>query len=124
MRAYEEPLFLISTVAKMLNIHPQTLRQYEKEWLVKPKRTKGNVRMYSQKDIDRLKYIIYLTREVGANISSIEIILDMQDRLSEYEKRIRELERKIEEIFKYGISCIPTSKSIIPKKSEPLVPIS
>ena len=67
MHGYDEPVYLISIVAKVLSIHPQTLRQYEREGLVLPSRTDGRRRMYSQKDIDRIKLILRLTRDLGVN---------------------------------------------------------
>ncbi|MFW5990526.1 MAG: MerR family transcriptional regulator, partial [Campylobacterales bacterium] len=65
LHSYDEPVFLISVVAKILSIHPQTLRQYEREGLIEPGRTDGKVRLYSQRDIDRIKSILRLTRELG-----------------------------------------------------------
>jgi len=65
MHSYDEPVYLISVVASMLDIHPQTLRQYEREGLVEPSRTQGRMRLYSQRDIDRMKLILRLTRQGG-----------------------------------------------------------
>ena len=61
MKQYEEPVYLISVVAKVLSIHPQTLRQYEREGLLEPSRTEGKMRLYSEKDMDRIKMILRLT---------------------------------------------------------------
>jgi MerR family transcriptional regulator/heat shock protein HspR len=76
MYGYDEPVFLISVVSKVLKIHPQTLRQYEREGLVTPSRTEGKMRLYSQRDIDRIKTILRLTRELGVNLAGVDIILD------------------------------------------------
>ncbi len=69
MHSYDEPVYLISVVASILNIHPQTLRQYEKEGLIEPSRTKGRMRLYSQRDIDRIKLVLRLTRKMGINLA-------------------------------------------------------
>lgn len=90
---YDEPVFLISVVAKMLNIHPQTLRQYEREGLVEPSRTEGKMRLYSRKDMDRIKSILSLTRDLGVNLAGVDVILRLQDKISEYEALISELEK-------------------------------
>ncbi|WP_314300929.1 MerR family transcriptional regulator, partial [Campylobacter showae] len=68
MKQYEEPVYLISVVAKVLSIHPQTLRQYEREGLLEPSRTEGKMRLYSEKDMDRIKMILRLTRDLGVNL--------------------------------------------------------
>ncbi|MDE7255723.1 MAG: helix-turn-helix transcriptional regulator [Helicobacter sp.] len=83
MYSYDEPLYPISVVAKILNIHPQTLRQYEREGLVAPGRTMGKMRLYSERDIDKIKMILRLTRELGVNLAGVDIILRLKDRLDE-----------------------------------------
>ncbi|MBR7046771.1 MAG: MerR family transcriptional regulator, partial [Campylobacter sp.] len=65
MQGYDKPVYLISVVAKVLNLHPQTLRQYEREGLVEPGRTEGKMRLYSERDIDRIKMILRLTKDLG-----------------------------------------------------------
>jgi len=87
----ESPLYLISTVAKMLNIHPQTLRLYEREGLIKPARTEGNTRLYSQEDIERLRTILTLTRELGVNLAGVEIILRLREQIEELQKEVERL---------------------------------
>ena len=87
----ESPLYLISTVAKMLNIHPQTLRLYEREGLIKPARTEGNTRLYSQEDIERLRTILTLTRELGVNLAGVEIILRLREQIAELQKEVERL---------------------------------
>lgn len=88
---YEEPLFLISVVAKVLSIHPQTLRQYEKEGLVEPSRTDGKMRLYSQKDIDRIKLILRLTRDMGVNLAGVDVILKLKTQITEFECLVNKL---------------------------------
>lgn len=74
----ETPVYVISVAAKLVGVHAQTLRLYEREGLVEPHRI-GNRRLYSEKDIRRLRYICYLTREKGVNISGVRIILELYD---------------------------------------------
>ena len=83
MQNYEEPLFLISVVAKVLSIHPQTLRQYEREGLIEPSRTDGKMRLYSQKDVDRVKTILNLTRELGVNLAGVDVILQLKEKIDD-----------------------------------------
>ena len=71
MYSYDEPVYLISVVAKILEIHPQTLRQYEKEGLIQPGRTDGKMRLYSQRDIDKIKTILKLTRDMGVILAGV-----------------------------------------------------
>lgn len=95
MKDYEEPVYLISVVAKVLSIHPQTLRQYEREGLVEPSRTEGKMRLYSEKDLDRIKMILRLTRDLGVNLAGVDVILRLKQRLEEYEAVIEELRANI-----------------------------
>ncbi|EAI3456957.1 MerR family transcriptional regulator [Campylobacter coli] len=88
---YNEPVYLISVVAKVLSIHPQTLRQYEREGLIEPSRTDGKIRLYSQRDIDRIKLILRLTRDMGVNLAGVDVILKLKNQLHEFENLIDEL---------------------------------
>jgi MerR family transcriptional regulator/heat shock protein HspR len=92
----KQPLFMISVVAKMLNVHPQTLRLYEREGLVAPQRTKRS-RLYSLEDVERLAMILRLTRELGVNRSGVEIILRMRRRLESFQKEMEEMMHFLEE---------------------------
>ncbi len=94
MYSYDEPVYLISVVSKILNIHPQTLRQYEREGLIKPSRTEGKMRLYSQRDIDRLKLILSLVRDLGVNLAGVEIILQLKEEIEELQKEIESLKRQ------------------------------
>jgi MerR family transcriptional regulator, heat shock protein HspR len=85
------PLYTIGVVAEMLSIHPQTLRFYEKKGLLKPSRTEGRTRMYSQEDVEELARLIRLTRDLGVNLAGVEIILKMRRRMLEMQRQIEDL---------------------------------
>ncbi|NPA66665.1 MAG: helix-turn-helix transcriptional regulator [Epsilonproteobacteria bacterium] len=112
---YDEPVYLISIVAKILDIHPQTLRQYERENLIKPSRSNGRVRLYSQRDIDKIKLILRLTRELGVNLAGVDIILRLKEQMEEMEKEIAELRDEINTMT--NNRSVPPSKSLVTKKS-------
>ena len=115
MHHYDEPVYLISIVAKILDIHPQTLRQYEKENLINPSRSDGRIRLYSQRDIDRIKLILRLTRELGVNLAGVDIILNLKETIDAMEKEIAELRHNVE-VAKNAHSVSP-EKSLVTKKS-------
>src|SRR2546422_9863249 len=75
--------YMISAVAETYDIHPQTLRLYEREGLLKPSRSEGNTRLYTQEDLERLEFILNLTRDLGVNLAGVEVILNMRRRLEE-----------------------------------------
>ena len=81
---------MISAVAEMYGIHPQTLRLYEREGLLKPSRTEGNTRLYTDGDLERLELILSLARDLGVNISGIAIILQMRERMDEMQRQMGE----------------------------------
>lgn len=114
MHGYDEPVYLISIVAKVLSIHPQTLRQYEREGLVTPSRTGGKVRLYSQKDIDRIKMIIRLTRDLGVNLAGVDVVLQLKEKLDEYEDIIDELKNEVYRLKNRG--TIPPEQSLVKRK--------
>lgn len=82
--------FMISAVAQRYDIHPQTLRLYEREGLLKPSRTDGNTRLYSQADLDRLETILSLTRDLGVNLAGVEIILNMRHKMDQMQREVGE----------------------------------
>jgi MerR family transcriptional regulator, heat shock protein HspR len=81
MAARGHKLYMISIVSEMLGIHPQTLRLYEREGFIKPKRSGGNTRLYSDDDIVKLEMILRLTRELGVNLAGVEVILSMREKM-------------------------------------------
>jgi MerR family transcriptional regulator, heat shock protein HspR len=81
---------MISAVAEKYNVHPQTLRLYEREGLLTPSRSEGNTRLYTDEDLERLETILNLTRDLGVNLAGVEIILNMRNRLDEMHKEMQE----------------------------------
>ena len=96
MQSYDEPVYMISVVAKILDIHPQTLRQYEREGLIEPDRTKGKMRLYSQNDVDRIKMILRLTRDLGLNLAGVDVVFRLKEQIDEYEEMIEDLKKEID----------------------------
>jgi len=86
----KQPLFMISVVSEMLHVHPQTLRLYEREGLVTPKRTKRQ-RLYSEEDVERLSMIVRLTRELGVNKAGVEVILRLMHRIEGMQREMEEM---------------------------------
>ena len=86
-----KPLYMIGVVADMLNVHPQTLRFYEKKGLVRPSRTEGQTRMYSAEDVDDIARLLRLTRDLGVNLAGVEIVLKMRRRMLDMQKQIEDL---------------------------------
>jgi MerR family transcriptional regulator/heat shock protein HspR len=86
-----KPLYMIGVVADMLKVHPQTLRFYERKGLLRPSRTEGRTRMYSQEDVEELARLLRLTRDLGVNLAGVEIILKMRRRMIEMQKQIEDL---------------------------------
>ena len=81
MVARGHKLYMISVVSEMLGIHPQTLRLYEREGFIKPKRSGGNTRLFSDEDVEKLELILRLTRELGVNLAGVEVILSMREKM-------------------------------------------
>lgn len=91
MAAREQRLFMISVVSEMLGIHPQTLRLYEREGFIKPKRSTGNTRLYSEEDVEKLEMILRLTRELGVNLAGVEVILSMREKMEQMQQEMEEM---------------------------------
>jgi MerR family transcriptional regulator/heat shock protein HspR len=89
-KAKSKAAFMISAVADQYGVHPQTLRLYEREGLLKPSRSEGNTRLYTQSDVERLEVILHLTRELGVNLAGVEIILNMRERMGEMQAQMQE----------------------------------
>ncbi|MBA2307151.1 MerR family transcriptional regulator [Candidatus Dependentiae bacterium] len=92
MKSRKKGFFSISAVAKMFSVHQQTIRLYEKEGLITPKRSEGNTRLFSEDDVDRLEEIIHLTHTIGINLAGVEMILRLQ-------KQIKKMQREMNQVF-------------------------
>ena len=112
---YKKFIYLISTVSKILNIHPQTLRQYEREGLVQPSRTNGKIRIYSQKDVDTIKTILTLTRDIGINLAGIGLILKLKKEIEESKKEIESYKNRLRDINNFAV--VPSFKALVLKKN-------
>ncbi|HIQ27001.1 MAG TPA: MerR family transcriptional regulator [Sulfurovum sp.] len=111
MHSYDEPVYLISVVATMLDIHPQTLRQYEREGLVEPSRTQGRMRLYSQRDIDRMKLILRLTRQMGVNLAGVDIALQLKEQIDQMQVEIDQLRKELSKVNRNG--SVHVSKALV-----------
>src|SRR5450432_1038422 len=90
MRKKAKAAYMISAVAEQYGVHPQTLRLYEREGLLKPSRSDGNTRLYTDDDIERLEVILKLTRDLGVNLAGVEIILNMREKMAVMERQMSE----------------------------------
>jgi MerR family transcriptional regulator, heat shock protein HspR len=94
---FNEPLFVISVAARLVQMHPQTLRKYEREGLIAPSRTQGNLRLYSDRDIERLRQVKYLVEDLGLNLAGVQIVLDITRRLRDLRTFAADQATRIEE---------------------------
>src|SRR6266849_29297 len=117
--------YMISAVAEMYDIHPQTLRLYEREGLLKPSRTEGNTRLYTDEDLQRFEFILSLARDLGVNISGIAIILQMRERMEEMQRQIQDFVKYIQEevLSRATVAADPSRGAIVPLR-RPVVPPS
>jgi MerR family transcriptional regulator, heat shock protein HspR len=91
----ERPRYMISVAAELVGMHPQTLRIYEQKGLVRPRRTAGNTRLYSDADVERLRLIQRLTSELGLNLAGVERVLHMEDELQRMHRRLERMEQEM-----------------------------
>ena len=107
--------YTISVVAERFDVHPQTLRMYEREGLLQPSRTDGNTRLYTDEDIDRLDVILSLTRDLGVNLAGVEIILNMRSKMDAMQRQMREFVSYVNSSMDPGDdSEDPISNALIP----------
>jgi MerR family transcriptional regulator/heat shock protein HspR len=97
--------YMISAVADLYKLHPQTLRLYERVGLLKPSRSQGNTRLYTDSDLERLEVILNLTRELGVNLAGIEIILNMRDKMGEMQSQMEEFIKFVRSEFARSFSA-------------------
>ena len=114
-RRKKKPLYMISVVSEMFDIHPQTLRTYEREGLIKPARSQGNTRLYSQDDLDRIELILRLTNELGVNLAGVEVILNMREQMEQ-------MRRETAEAFEAVLRAV--GEEVLHRRQDPgLVPV-
>ena len=114
--------YMISVVAEMYDIHPQTLRLYEREGLLKPSRTEGNTRLYTEEDLERLEFILNLARDLGVNIAGIAIILQMRERMEEMNRQMQsfvdyvrtEMLSRMQQGFAPEAAIVPIRRVMVP----------
>jgi MerR family transcriptional regulator, heat shock protein HspR len=109
--------YMISAVAEQYQLHPQTLRLYEREGLLKPSRSEGNTRLYTDEDLERLEMILKLTRDLGVNLAGVEIILNMREKMAEMQRQV--------EAFVSGLNAEIGNRvrSAAPQPSNSLIPV-
>ena len=95
METSDRPIYMISVAAELVGMHPQTLRMYETKGLVRPKRTPGGTRLYSQADVERLRIVQRLTTELGLNLAGVELVLRLEDELRKAHAQIERLQREL-----------------------------
>ena len=108
--------YMISAGAEQYAIHPQTLRLYEREGLLKPSRTEGNTRLYTDEDLQRLEFILTLARDLAVNISGIAIILQMRERMEEMQRQIQDFVKYIQQevLTRATAAADPSRGAIVP----------
>jgi MerR family transcriptional regulator, heat shock protein HspR len=102
-KTFGKAYFMISAVARKYNIHPQTLRLYEREGLLRPSRTDGNTRLYSEEDLEQLETILSLTRDLGVNLAGVEIILNMRRKIERMQAEVNEFMEYVKHELARGI---------------------
>jgi len=113
---------MISVVAEILGIHPQTLRQYERLGLINPSRTIGNTRLYSEDDIEQIKFILTLTKDLGVNLAGVEVVLNIKQQLEETQKQLdllRDFIRKHADSF----DMEQGNKGLVPLKNRDIIKV-
>ena len=124
MKKTGKAYYMISAVAQKYNIHPQTLRLYEREGLLKPSRSHGNTRLYTSEDLVRLEVILHLTRDLGVNLAGVEIILNMREKMGDMQAQIQDfiasLNRELAARTARGILASPLASQNRKAGSPPL----
>ena len=114
--------YMISVVAEMYEIHPQTLRLYEREGLLKPSRSDGNTRMYTEDDLKRLEFILSLARDLGVNIAGIGIILNMRERMENMQAQMQDFVKYVQqEVMARAGEQMASKGAIVPMRRPPII---
>lgn len=115
--------YMISVVAEMYEIHPQTLRLYEREGLLKPSRSEGNTRLYTEEDLKRLEFILSLARDLGVNIAGIGIILNMRERIEQMQHQMQDFVQYVQqEVWTRAQAQMPKEDAIVPMRRPVVIP--
>ena len=93
-----EPCYVISIAARMIGVHAQTLRYYEKVGIVEPSRSQGNIRLYSERDIEKLRYIKTLKEDLGINLAGVEVLLRIIEQMAQMQKRLEEFQQEVKQL--------------------------
>jgi MerR family transcriptional regulator, heat shock protein HspR len=117
-RAKSKAAFMISAVAEQYGVHPQTLRLYEREGLLKPSRSEGNTRLYTAEDVERLEVILHLTRDLGVNLAGVDIILNMREKMGQMQAQIQEFIATLNREL-----AARTARPAVPEERNWLVPV-
>ena len=119
-RRKDSAFYMISVVARQFDVHPQTLRLYEREGLLRPSRTEGNTRLYSDRDLETLSFILSLTRDLGVNLAGVEIILNMRRRMEAMQMEVERFMSLIrEEVVRRQTGAGPGSSQALVRVSTP-----
>jgi len=119
----DRPRYMISVAAELVGMHPQTLRIYENKGLVRPKRTPGNTRLYSEYDLERLREIQRLTTELGLNLAGVERVIQLEDELASLRGRVERLEREmrlaVDDVHRsYRRDLVPYTKHLPARRTD------
>ena len=117
-KAKSKAAYMISAVAEQYEIHPQTLRLYEREGLLKPSRSDGNTRLYTPEDLERLEVILHLTRDLGVNLAGVDIILNMREKMGQMQAQIQEFISSLNREL-----AARTARAPVPEEHNSLIPV-
>ncbi|MGB9755935.1 MAG: MerR family transcriptional regulator [Desulfurella sp.] len=107
---FKKDVYSIGVFCKIVDIHPQTLREYEKSGIIKPKRTKGNVRFFTDEDIEDIRFIKEMTKTLGVNLAGVDVIMRLKNQIKDLEKLIEELYKRIQELNARENNTLPVVK--------------
>ncbi|KAB2962624.1 MAG: MerR family transcriptional regulator [Thermoanaerobaculia bacterium] len=112
---------MISVVAETYQVHPQTLRLYERQGLIRPARSAGNTRLYDEEAIRRLEAILTLTRDLGVNLAGVEVILNLREQVGELESRLKSLDEELRQLDRDRRQGVERSSALVPLSTRALV---
>jgi len=121
-KAKSKAAYMISAVAQNYGVHPQTLRLYEREGLLKPSRTEGNTRLYTDQDIERLELILSLTRDMGVNLAGVQVVLNLRARMEQMHREMKDFVELVQREMVSGIAPHPGPRNALVRFVPPLKP--